>query len=92
VVSGDLQKLRRILQAMYFVQDNTLSTDCVQKPFWIFHHPANAWQFAIEILYFWKALAKIRFADPPDACKPDDRPLFPRLLDSVCPVMSHNHK
>lgn len=91
MIRRDLEQLRRIPEAMDFIQHNPLPPQIVQKGLGILHHPSRARQFTIKIFDLGQAPAQGRLADPPHPGKPEHGASAPGLFDLFEPERSDLH-
>ena len=85
MIRRDLQKLRRIVQPMDFVQDNALSLQPVPKILRVFHRLADARQFTVEVFDVVQRFRKACLSDPSNTSQPDDRAKLPCLFNTPFP-------
>jgi len=70
VIRRDLEDLRRLIQAVDFIQHNPLALEIVEKSFRVIQQAPDPWELAVKILHVSKALAEAGLADPPNTGKP----------------------
>lgn len=68
-----LQKLRRVAEAMHFIEHNPLALKVFEKAFRVIHFPALPRQFAVEIFDILQRAANRCLSRPSHARKPNDR-------------------
>src|SRR5258708_5507518 len=76
---------------MDLIQNHAPSSQAFQKAFRVQRRPANARQFAVDILNVRQRLAEHGFPNAADSTEPNNGSFPPSLLDESLPETTLNH-
>src|SRR3990170_956349 len=85
MIGGDLQDLRWISKPVNLIQNNSATTQALEKPLRVLDHPAHTRKFAVKILDVRQTLRQDGLSRPPHPGEPNDGAPLPCLFDLFAP-------